>query len=149
MLIQKNRVFLKLVCVSKPLLKKHKPFLIFQIKESFSNKRSTTSMTNPYDQGSVISNFGNVLCTSIPPSVINLREIIPVKFMNDQSGKAYKNNMGFSDPNQLSNNQVRVQPKGNVFNNSSNLYNSKKISVSYSKQKSNATNNFGDIKMIE
>lgn len=117
------------------------------IKESFSNKRSTSNMTNPYDQGSILSNFGNVLCTSITPSVINLREIIPVKFINEQPGKAYRSNMGFSDPTQLNINQV--QPQGNTFNNnSSNLYNSKKLSVSYSKQKSNVAN-FGDINMIE
>ena len=104
-------------------------------------------MTNPYDQGSILSNFGNVLCTSITPSVINLREIIPVKFINEQPGKAYRSNMGFSDPTQLNINQV--QPQGNTFNNnSSNLYNSKKLSVSYSKQKSNVAN-FGDINMIE
>lgn len=58
------------------------------IKESFSSKRSnqastnssnTNNVSNPYDRGSILSNFANVLCSSLPPSVINLRETIPSK----------------------------------------------------------------------
>lgn len=61
------------------------------IKESFSNKRNQTNNTNsntlsnPYDKGSIISNFANVLCTSLPPSVINLRETIPSKLDLDHN----------------------------------------------------------------
>lgn len=54
------------------------------IKESFSNKRNSSGM-NPYDSGSIFSNFGNVLCTSVPPSIINLRETIPSRLIIDNS----------------------------------------------------------------
>jgi palmitoyltransferase ZDHHC9/14/18 len=56
------------------------------IKESFSNKRNTNTnntnnnnnnIINPYDRGSIISNFANIFCSSIPPSTLNLREVIP------------------------------------------------------------------------
>jgi palmitoyltransferase ZDHHC9/14/18 len=54
------------------------------IKESFSNKRNTNNtnnnnnnIINPYDRGSIISNFANIFCSSIPPSTLNLREVIP------------------------------------------------------------------------
>jgi hypothetical protein len=56
-----------------------------KIKESFNNKRNNENdeNSNPYDKGNVFSNFANVLCISLSPSVINLRETIPNKLVND------------------------------------------------------------------
>lgn len=51
-----------------------------KIKDAFSHKRNHEN-SNPYDNGSVLKNFLNVLCSSLPPSVINLRETIPNKLV--------------------------------------------------------------------
>lgn len=87
------------------------------IKESYSNKRGANS--NPYDRGSVLSNFGNALCTSIPPSVINLRETIPTRSISNHN-RSQQNNVGFSAN---SNEPVRFSQPKNGMNNS--LYNPK------------------------
>lgn len=52
------------------------------IKESLSSKRSDGENPNPYDRGSIFLNLTNALCSSIEPSVINLRETIPNKLIN-------------------------------------------------------------------
>lgn len=48
------------------------------IKDAFSHKRNHEN-SNPYDNGSIAKNFLNMLCSSTPPSLINLRETIPNK----------------------------------------------------------------------
>lgn len=113
------------------------------IKESFSNKRNSDGALNPYDRGSVLSNFGHVLCTSVPPSVINLRETIPAKFIssnsppnknnNTQTQRNNQNNFNFSQPNPGE--PIRF---ANTKDSGSNLYNPKKMSVVYN---NNITNN--------
>ncbi len=53
------------------------------IDKQFSNtntnntNNNNNNIINPYDRGSIISNFANIFCSSIPPSTLNLREVIP------------------------------------------------------------------------
>ena len=49
------------------------------IKKSFANSENL----NPYDKGSILANIAVVFCTSVPPSLINLRETIPNKFLSE------------------------------------------------------------------
>jgi hypothetical protein len=51
------------------------------IKKSFSHSENL----NPYDRGSIWSNMTNVLCSSVPSSLINLRETIPNRFVSDST----------------------------------------------------------------
>lgn len=128
------------------------------IKESFSNKRNNSNNTNPYDHGSILTNFGHVLCSSIPPSGLNLRETIPVKHISSSNNNNSNNRQS-----------VYVQSENNINNQSmngeiplryasaptkkqsnSNLYNSNKMSVQYTGRVTNANfnGNFDDINTI-
>lgn len=112
------------------------------IKESFSNKRNSNGVLNPYDRGSILSNFGNVLCSSIPPSMINLRETIPVKYLNSRrsSNKLYNNNMGFNE-----NSGEPVWFSEAPSKGTSSLYNSNKINVSFQNKKHETRNTMGNL----
>jgi len=92
------------------------------IKEAFSHKRNHEN-SNPYDNGSMLRNFLNVLCTSTPPSLINLRETIPnklayetsansldrVKLTNNSNNNNNNNNTNISIYNNVSNQQSSEQ----------------------------------------
>lgn len=54
-----------------------------KIKESFT-KRRNSGIQNPYDKG-FFCNFAYVLCSSHTPSLLNLRETIPNKFLNENN----------------------------------------------------------------
>lgn len=126
------------------------------IKESFSNKRNNSNNTNPYDHGSILTNFGHVLCSSIPPSVMNLRETIPAKQIpsnSNNSRQVYVNN----DTNDQSiNGEIPLRyanPQAPKKPSNSNLYNSNKMSVQYSSRITNGNSsqlnsNFDDINSI-
>jgi hypothetical protein len=58
------------------------------IKKSFSHSENL----NPYDRGSIWSNMANVLCSSVPPSLINLRETIPNRFVSDSTNGGNQEN---------------------------------------------------------
>ena len=86
-----------------------------QIKESFKNKRANK---NPYDNGGILKNFSNVLCSSIPPSLLNLRETIPSKlaFANSTTISHSNNNSTFvnnNNNNQTTRNENNKQQQTN------------------------------------
>jgi hypothetical protein len=57
------------------------------IKKSFytsGNGSDRNENANPYDKGNICANFAYVFCYSLPPSLINLRETIPNKFVESQ-----------------------------------------------------------------
>lgn len=96
------------------------------IKDSFSNKRNSNSLINPYDRGNILTNFGHTLCSSIPPSVMNFREVIPTRFIRPNSPTVQQNNQ-----NNLNYNRANTGEPVRVKANDSNLYNSKKMSVAF------------------
>jgi hypothetical protein len=128
------------------------------IKESFSKKRNNNTNTNnnsnsnninnnafsnPYDHGSILSNFANVLCSSLPPSVINLRETIPSK-METHINNNYTtdNNNKISTP-KIQPIQMTVRTKTMNENDDANrINNAQSSAVSFSKnQRKNLNGN--------
>jgi hypothetical protein len=92
-------------------------FQLFKIKESFNNKRNNENNenANPYDKGNIFSNFAYVLCSSMPPSVINLRETIPNKLVNDiTSSRSNLANAYYSNNNNINLFKQPQQPNGNI-----------------------------------
>ena len=92
-------------------------FIKIKIKESFNSKRNNENNenANPYDKGSIFSNFANVLCSSLPPSVINLRETIPNKLINDiNSSRTNLANAYYSNNNNINLFKQPQQPNANI-----------------------------------
>jgi hypothetical protein len=84
------------------------------IKKSFSHNDNL----NPFDRGSILVNMANVLCSSPPPSLINLRETIPNRFLNDSSStpvNPYRHSDNYSNMQHLT-----ASPRDLPYNNNNN-----------------------------
>lgn len=111
----------------------------FKIKESFSNKRNSNNENpNPYDRGSIFSNFTNVLCSSLPPSVINLRETIPNRLINgDNSSLASRYKLA-ADSQIVYKNSSNKNPNGELNEHNSISVNKQNISNDSNQLKTDA-----------
>ncbi|CAF0942427.1 unnamed protein product [Brachionus calyciflorus] len=96
------------------------------IKESYSSKRHHEK-NNPFDKGSIYLNFANLLCSSIPPSLINLRETIPNKLISEKSfGSSSRFNKTtitntISSAVETRDNNISLPQMGNSFENTRQL----------------------------